>query len=233
MSYSNGAAAFDLSHPTIYWESDIVQIRGTALGRFSYVWCYAPSPDVSPGGQRPGETVPGRSGPGLPLQGIRITLNSAGQPVIWEVLAESTGAKLFFVSQKLEAAAMAQFGKPWPGRRYSIERGLEAAPNVIVARVLDDSPVPAGPIVYLDSGTRAVGTLTCRCMPAQARSLLTTTRYDLQPFSSVSRNSILTQARSALQERTGFWPGDVTGGKPLEACLRLPERVLRRPEVKG
>ena len=113
------------------------------------------------------------------MQGIRITLNSAGQPVIWEVLADSSGAELFFVSQNLEAAAMAEFGKPLPGRRYAIERSVEAAPDVVVARVIDDGPVAMGPIVYLSAGTRAVSTLICRCMPAQARKLLATSTYDL------------------------------------------------------
>jgi hypothetical protein len=159
----------------------------------------------------------------LPLQGIRTTLNAAGQPVIWEVLADSSRAKLFFVSQTLETAAVAEFGKPLPGRRYAIERSVEAAPNVIVAQVIDDSPTPMGPIVYLSAGTRQVSTLICRCMPAQARKLLATGTYDLLPFQEASANSLIMQARVTLNEREGFWPGDDKSGKRLGACLRLPE----------
>ena len=78
------------------------------------------------------------------MQGIRITLNSAGQPAIWEVLADGSGAELIFVSQSLEAAALAEFGKPLPGRRYAIERSVEEAPSVVVARVIDDGPMAHG-----------------------------------------------------------------------------------------
>jgi len=226
LNVSNGDVTFDPSHPTIYWASDTVQIKSAAFPRLSYVWWYAPSADVAARGPGPGDGVPAQGGADSPLQGIRVTLNSAGQPLIWEVLAEGTGAKLFFVAAHLEAAAMAEFGKPLPGRRYSIECSLDACPDVIVARVLDDSPVPAGPIVYLNAGTRSVGTLTCRCMPAQARKLLDTTSYDLLPFDLVSSNSIPTYARSALLERTAFWPGDAAAGKRLEACLRLPETIF-------
>ena len=172
MSLSNGVPVLDRSRPAIYWQSDTVQLKGKAHARFSYVWCYSPGPQGSERGQSTNNVSPGRPESGLPLQGIRITLNSAGQPVIWEVLADSSGAELIFVSQNLEAAAVAEFGKPLPGRRYAIERSVDEAPNVIVARVIDDGPVAMGPIVYLSAGTRAVSTLICRCMPAQAKRLL-------------------------------------------------------------
>src|SRR5512143_4089936 len=61
-------------------------------------------------------------------------------------------------------------------------------------RALDDSPVVMGPIVYLSAGSRAVSTLICRCMPAQAKKLVSTSTYDLQPFFSVAANPLLTQA---------------------------------------
>ena len=223
LNVSNGAPVLDRSHPAIYWEADAVQINGKALARFSYVWCYAPDSLGSERAQGITNAVSGPAKPGLPLQGIRITLNAAGQPGIWEVLADSSKAKLFFVSQNLEAAAMAEFGKPLPGRRFATERSVEAAPDVVVARVIDDNAVAAGPIVYLSAGTRAVSTLICRCMPAQAKKLLATSTYDLLPFHNASTNSLIMQARLALQERAAFWPGDDTDGTKLEACLRLPK----------
>jgi hypothetical protein len=223
LSVSNGAPVLDRSRPAIYWEADAVQINGKALARFSYVWSYAPDSLESERAHGITSAASGPAKPGLPLQGIRITLNSAGQPAIWEVLADSSRARLFFVSQNLEAAAMAEFGKPLPGRRFAAERSVEAAPDVVVARVIDDNAVAAGPIVYQSAGTRAVSTLICRCMPAQAKKLLATSTYDLLPFQAASTNSLIIQARFLLQERAAFWPGDDTDGKRLEACLRLPE----------
>jgi hypothetical protein len=223
LSVSNGAPVLDQSRPTIYWEADTVQVNGRVHARFSYVWCYCSHPgELEP--TQPTNNVPlGRAKTGLPLQGIRITLSFSGRPVVWEVLADRSGAKIIFVSQNLEAEAVAEFGKPLPGRRYSIERSVETAPDTIVARLIDDSSVPLGPIVYLSAETRQVITLTCRCMPAQARKLLVTDGYDLRPFRGVSTNALIMQARMMLQEREAFWPGDEASGKGLGACLRLPE----------
>ena len=223
LSVSTEAPVLDRSRPAIYWEADAVQVNGKALARFSYVWCYAPDSLKPERMHGITSTASGPAKPGLPLQGIRITLNSAGQPAIWEVLADSSRAKLFFVSRNLEAAAMGEFDKPLPGRRFAAERSVEAAPDVVIARVVDDGPVAAGPIVYLSADTRAVSTLICRCMPAQARKLLTTSTYDLLPFHAASTNSLFMQARLVLRERAAFWPGDDTDGKELEACLRLPK----------
>ena len=206
LSLSNGVLVLDRSRPAIYWQADTVQLKGKAHARFSYVWCYSP----------------GQAESGLALQGIRITLDSAGQPAIWEVLADNSGAELIFVSQNLEAAAAAEFGKPLPGRRYAVERSAQEAPSVIVARVIDDGPVAMGPIVYLSAGTRAVSTLICRCMTAQARKLLGTSAYDLLPCQATAAQSLLTQAIAPTREHTAIWPGDQPSGNRLERCLRLP-----------
>jgi hypothetical protein len=212
--------------------------------RLTYLWCYAlPSGNQHRGAdlrsagaeassfarksseKYPGDNLTGRPGirpNGLPLQGIRITLNSTGQPVIWEVLADSSGVELVFVSQNLEAAAVVEFGKPLPGRRYAIERTVAEALNVVVARVIDDGPVAMGPIVYLSARTRAVSTLICRCMPAQAKRLLGTSAYDLLPLQATPAQPLLTQARARARDRTAFWPDDAPSDSRLEQCLRLP-----------
>ena len=221
-SLSKGALGLDLSRPAVHWQADTAQLKGKGHLRFSYVWCYSPGARGSTRGQGTDTLSPGQAESGLPLQGIRITLSSAGRPVVWEVLADSSGVELIFVSQNLEAAAVAEFGKPPPGRRYAIERGVDEAPNVIVARVIDDGPVALGPIVYLSAGTRAVSTLICRCMPAQAKQLLGTSTYDLLPFQATPAQSLLTQARALAKERTAFWPGDPPSDSRLEHCLRLP-----------
>lgn len=227
LSDINGALVLDRSRPAIYWQADSVQVKGKAHARFSYVWCYSLGNQGSEHGPGTNNASPSRAETALPLQGIRITLSSAGQPVIWEVMADSSSAKLLFVSQSLEAAAVAEFGRPLPGRRYAIERSSESAPDVIVARVIDDSPVPTGPIVYLSAATRQVSTLICRCMPAQARKLLATGTYILLPFQETSTNSPITQAKLILQKRAAFWPADDASGNGLGACLRLPEVFAR------
>ena len=210
LSLSNGVLVLDRSHPAIYWQADNVQLHGRAHTRLSYLWCYA----LAPADQYAGPI-------GLPLQGIRITLNSTGQPVIWEVLADSSGAEVIYVSQSLEAAAAAEFGKPLPGRRWAIERSPEEAPNAVVARIINDGPMVMGPIVYLSAGTRDITTLICRCVPAQAKKLLDTSVYDLLLAETLDARSPLMQARALTRERTAFWPGDKPAGDQLELPLRL------------
>jgi hypothetical protein len=209
LSLSNGLLALDRTRLAIYWQADTVRLKGKEHVRYAYVWCY------SLAASGPGED-------GLALQGIRITLNGAGHPVIWEVLADSSGAELVFVSQTLEAAALAEFGKGLPARRYAIERSVAEAPKVIVARVIDDGPAAMGPFVYLSAGARAVSTLICRCMPAQAKKLLATSAYDLLPFQAMAAQPFLAQAKALAREQTTFWPGDQGSDDRLEHCLRLP-----------
>lgn len=139
-------------------------IDGRRHPQFIYRWQY-PGAQANPGA--------------LAAQGIRITLNSAGQPVIWEVLADTSGAKLIFVSHSLEAAARAEFGPPLPDRRFSVERGGAQSPETVVARVIEDGPTPMGPVVYLRAGTHDVSTLICRCMPSQAETIVAQQNYPL------------------------------------------------------
>ncbi len=209
LTLSNGSLSVAPSRPTVYVWPETMLWKGTNHAQLTYLWSYGAE------SRKPAKCW-------FPLQGIRITLNSAGQPVIWEVLADNSGIQLIFVAQSLEAAALAQFGKPLPGRRYSVERSLIEAPNTVVARVVDDGPVPMGPIIYLSAGTRTVSTLICRCMPAQVKKLSGTTIYTLLPGQSDSADALLPRARLRSDCRTAFWPGDGQSEKRLQKCLRLP-----------
>jgi hypothetical protein len=145
---------------------DAVVIAGRAHVQLTYAWR----------GPEAGEARPGVA---ESEQGVRITLDAAGQPVIWEILTGRSGAKVLFVSQSLEAAAAAEFGRPLPGRRFSVERSLGDAPNAVVARVIEDGPMPMGPMIYLRADRREVSAIACRCMPLQARRLIGDQRYEL------------------------------------------------------
>ena len=199
---SNGVPALDLSHPAVWYSVDSVPLGGKLHPRLTYLWCYTVEKPLPNAGI-------------LPMQGVRPTLNSAGQPVIWEILADPSGAEILFVSQTLEAAASAQFGPPLPGRRYSIERALDDAPAVVVARVIEDGPLPMGPIIYLRSGSRSVSTLICRCMPSQGRLVRTARNFELRPFPD--------QTAPIRPATAAFWPGDAATADRLTRCLRLPE----------
>jgi hypothetical protein len=198
----------DRTQPVIYCEMDAVSLRGKPHGRVTYLWSYSADP-VPP--------------PTLPLQGVRITLNSAGQPAIWEILADTSEAELIFAARSLEEAALAEFGKPLPGRKFALERSREEAPRAIVPRVIDDGPVPMGPILYLRDRSRAVATLICRCMPAQGGSVSGTVNYRFRLGGLAAPGSPLELARERTRTRASFWPGEAHTNERLERCLRLPK----------
>ena len=193
--------------PRMYIETDAIPINGQAHVRLTYWWRYAHHPT------EPAATA---------VQGLRITLNRAAEPCIWEVLADRSPAELIFVAQSLESTARAQYGAPLPGRRFAIECASAAAPKVIVARVIEDGPTPMVPLVYLRAGTRSVSTLTCRCMPAQAKRVLATRVYQLVPIQRSSENP----DEMTLGVREGnplAFPLGAEPGEPrIARCLRLP-----------
>ena len=206
---SAGRASVEPDHPTIYFRAGSVILNGRSHEQFTYVWFYPASTPV------PEDSA-------LPMQGVRITLDSAGRPVIWEILADTSGAQIIFVAESLEAAAAAEFGHSLPGRRHSIERAVREAPGSIVARVIADGPAPMGPIVYLRARTREVGTVTCRCMPDQAKKLVGQGEYELAVFPDNATEMFPSIARSSGEGAVGFLRGKSSAQSRLEQSLRLP-----------
>lgn len=154
------------SLPLVFVHTNEVVINTNHYAQFSYVWDYAPA------------RLPAT---GPTSQGVRITLDSHGAPVIWEVCADSTGADVLYVAQSLEVLARAELGPPLPGRRFAVERAAVSNSTTVVANVIADGPVPMGPMLYLQAGSRDVSALICRCMPAQMEQLLAQEDYQLQP----------------------------------------------------
>jgi hypothetical protein len=201
--------ALDRTRGTVYLEADTVHLNRKPHLRFTYVWFYAVQ-------------KPGSSQAPLAMQGLRITLNQAGEPAVWEVLADASKQRLIFVSKSTEEAAAREFGPPLPGRRHTIERSLHEAPGVTVARVIEDGPVPMGPMIYLESQSHSVTTVICRCMPAQAKSLAGSAFYDLQVSPISAQGSLPGLARTQMRIKPAFWPGDEPAKPHLEHYLRLP-----------
>lgn len=184
-----------IAPPLVFFEESRFLLDGRPHGQVIYIWR-----PLVPAGNTSGEAV---------AQGIRITLNASGSPVIWEVLVDDSGGELIFVSQAFEAAAIKAFGSPLAGRRFASEPDLKTAPNAIVARVIEDGPVAMGPIVHLNAGSCNVSTLVCRCMPTQVKNLLATETYELRPV-------VPSKSRPHFDK-----PGE-DGGARLGRTLRLP-----------
>ena len=178
---ASGAFAVDVSKPTIYFGESTAILRGKEYRQLRYQWWRS--------------TTSGQAS-----QGFRMTLDPAGQAVIWEILTDDSGARLIFVATPLEEAAREEFGAPLPGRRYSIETAIEAAmetavegvPDVVVPRVVSPGPVPMGPFLYLEGPTHAVATLICRCMPSQFDTIAGDHQYELRPLSELEAQGLNT-----------------------------------------
>lgn len=169
--------------PEVTFREEEVWIAGTARRQVSFRW-------RKPGGR---------------FQQLCITLNGNGLPAVWEVRDDESRARLFFVSQSLETAAIREFQGPLPGCRFAVERDRDKTPEVVVVQVLEDAPVAMGPVVHLDI-RGIVTSVSCRCMPTQARQLEAAATYKLKPPTGVAKKS-----------------KPIPGTKPsLAGSLRLP-----------
>lgn len=199
------AAAVPGLVPTVWFRSSQERIRGRMHEQLTYWW-----PPLQ------GEIVPSGE-PGW--QAVRLTLDADGLPAIWEALPSNGSPGAIFVSRQLETAAQAEWGGPLPGRRFAVERALRDAPGVVVVRVLDDTPVPLGPLIHLRASNGRVSSVLCRCMPTQVRELVGTMYYQLRP--AEARGDTLSATGHSRGDRPPpRWPESV----PLERRLRLPSR---------
>ncbi len=162
-----GGALEVVGAPVVYYGLTRALISGKHHDQYHYHWWHRAHADAD-----------WRS------QGVRITVDGRGLPMVWEVLADATGQRVLYVSEKLEQAARRRHGEPERG--HALERGVDELSDVVVARVLADGPVPMGPWIYLESGAGDVISLICRCMPSQASGPLERIDYRLVPWNALS-----------------------------------------------
>lgn len=166
---AGGDWVFDTTAPAVYTNSAPVSIQGKLHPRHVFLWFIpGPAPDT------------------LDARGIAITLDSGGNPAVWETFSSRTPTPVLYISKSLETKALLHFGKPLTNRLFSAEVPLAGEGGAIVARVLDDGPVPMGPIVHISAADAEVSAVTCRCMPSQAKELVSTSTYALLPLELLS-----------------------------------------------
>jgi hypothetical protein len=166
---SDSPKRLDMSRTTVYYSSSTLTTSNRILAQLTYEWRY------------PTMEKKGKPLTRLKWQGVRLTLDSQGHPVIWEVLNETQQRQVLFVARSLEEKAKAKFTNACPDRRFVIESPIETAPRAVVGGILEDGPVPMGPSVYVEQGTRDIVSVLCRCMPPQSTNVLTTSGYTLAP----------------------------------------------------
>lgn len=199
----DGTPWIDTGAPAVYGGSSTALIHGRTYEQVTWVWLY------------PTNGVNG----GIAAQGVSMTLDTEGFPIVWEVLADGDGGRIVFVARSLEKAASAAFGHPLPGRRFATEPDAATRADVVVARLVDDGPVPMGPWVYLTAGVRSVGTLICRCSPSQVDRFVATVSYDVLPIEQLLAMGL---GPAAWQPPSAFAVNGSDDPDRLERMLRLP-----------
>lgn len=167
-----GRPVLDASRSTIYFDSSTAVLDGVPFDQVSYLWWYAPADDAR---------NPVGASPATAWRGVRLTLDDQGFMLIGELLHPQAGVAEIYIARSVEEAAMRAFDGPLPGRRHAIEADPAAVPDVVVARVIEDGPVPMGPMIYQSRPDRTITTLLCRCMPAQIDNLVDGIEYELRP----------------------------------------------------
>lgn len=168
---SSGRLHIDSARPVVYYSQSYVDLGGSLYQQISYLWCY----------DKDNTEYFGKN-MGIAVQGIRMTMDGDGCPEIIEVLDDTSNHRILYVSTTLEETAVDVFGKPLPGRKYSIERNQEDLPDVVVARVVERGPEPSGPFVYIQSCSHDITTLLCRCENTQFRDIEEDILYELLPI---------------------------------------------------
>jgi hypothetical protein len=188
---SGAGLTVETARPTVYWGEGVVELGEHRYDTRTFLWFYPP----------PSSAQAPRA------RGVRLTLGAEGFPTLLEVLGDPSddGVRLY-VSSRAEALARERHGEPLPGRRFSIEAGMDAHPRVLVVRELADGPVPMGPFVYL-SADHEVTTLLCRCMATQADAIEGNFEYALEPVETLEEAGI---------------PDPFGDPARLDAWLRLP-----------
>lgn len=180
--------------PEVFFSVGEVLVNDQQRTQITYCWPYP--------------TAPPANRNAVSAQGVRVTLDAGGRPAIWEVLADTSGAVVLFVSRSLEAAVRDELGVPLIGRHLAVERDVRDTPTVVVAGCVDDAPVTIGPIVHVQAATHDITTVICRCSATQARTLAGQRDYQLIPTRDRSEASCILEP--------------TVGNHPVTHLLRLP-----------
>jgi hypothetical protein len=139
---------------------------------------------------------------------VRLTLGEDGFPLIWEAIDDAPGGgALLYVSKSFERAASDHHGRPLAGRRFAAERSREESPDVIIADVLPDGPVPMGPYVYLTAPPDfAHAVILCRCSSSQVADFAATGIYAAQEIEHAPPRLRALLERTIPLDRVLRWP---------------------------
>jgi hypothetical protein len=194
----DGRLAVDGARPTIYHEGGEFAQGEARHGQLAFRWFR----------EEAGKVV---------AQGVRVTLDREGLPAILEVLEDSSGRSLFFLTEGLEAAARERHGEPLVGRRHASEPDRALRPDVLVPALFAHAPEALGPMIYDAAAGGDVVAMHCRCEAARLQTIRRTVEYELRPLDGLEP-----ALRAALERELGPAAEFPASDWPF-VSLRLPE----------
>lgn len=111
---------------------------------------------------------------------VRITLDRGGRPAIVETMANCGCFHGLYPSQRLEAAAVAEYGEPAEGMRYALAREAGRKLNTHIPSLLTEENGNDRPVVYVAAGWHAIMHVSFK--PAEASGRET---YSLRPYADL------------------------------------------------
>lgn len=111
---------------------------------------------------------------------VRITLDREGRPAVVETMANCGCFHGLYPTQRLEAAAVAEYGEPAEGVRYALAREAGRRLNAHIPSLLADNHPNNRPVVYVAAGWHAIMHVSFE--PAEASERET---YSLRPYADL------------------------------------------------
>jgi len=182
-----GRLMVDVSQPAVYFADTLAEIGERPLRQITFVWFRQADDDAD-----------------SQAQGLRVTFDEVQQPALIEVFADASGARVVFVSERLEAQAAEVYGAAGPEQSYAVERPGEG--TVVVAGTFGVGPIASGPIAYLPRDGVEVSQVHCRCEPSQVGDIDVTIDYELLPLGVL--NGLWPRSDGSPSARDGWGPPD-------------------------
>ena len=138
----------DVAQPTVYAYARKVLIAGDPHVQLTYAIWYPQRPRLS----GPVDAEAGR----IDGATLRITLDSQGQPAIFETLNNCGCHHRLYPTHSLESAARQSHGEPLKDKFFALERDIDGKYDLIIPKTLKLDGAASRPIVRCRAGTHAV-----------------------------------------------------------------------------
>jgi len=215
----------DTERPASYAYVDRLPLHGRELTQLVYTFWYPEHPKLKPSLDVEAGEIEGIT--------LRITLDPAGTPRLFETVYNCGCSHRLFVDRELEQAAAAELGPPEGDRPYSIQRAVDGRIDWIVPELVDRVP-GARPMLFVRSGFH---------MPATVRFALPegfldgdgeprgeSEGYELHAYRELERLPWGDGWASLFNDK-----GLVRGARRLEGLLLMPLGLLQagQPRQRG